>query len=452
LAVKKSLIAGAVALVLAGPALAQDKPTLDRILQELSTLNERVGRLEQDNTALRTENAQLQATNDRLEATSEYLKDNASATRKQLAQEGPKVAEAERIAKGAEWASRLSWKADMRYRHEFVDPEEASSDQTRHRVRARLAMSAKINDTLTGTIGLATGGGANDPRSTNQTLGDGWSRKQVSLDLAYVDWKPTTDFGMSFGKMPQPWFRSLNYFFDGDITPEGISARYATGPFFAHAFGYWLSERSTANDATMLGGQLGMVGQLGGVKLTGALGYFDVGSVQGEVTTLSTSNPCVNNGAFFNGPQGNTTFTDALGCARLLNDYNMVEAIGQAEFNVGSQPVQVFAQAIQNQEADDLDTGWFAGFTYGKAGNPRTWDFGYAYGVMEKDASFGQFIDSDFGGGVTDVNGSVFRFGYAPAKNWLLNGTYFMNNRFIDAPGATERNYDRYQIDMNFKF
>jgi hypothetical protein len=130
----------------------------------------------------------------------------------------------------------------------------------------------------------------------------------------------------------------------------------------------------------------------------------------------------------------------------------MVEAIGQAEFNVGSQPVQVFAQAIQNQEADDLDTGWFAGFTYGKAGNPRTWDFGYAYGVMEKDASFGQFIDSDFGGGVTDVNGSVFRFGYAPAKNWLLNGTYFMNNRFIDAPGATERNYDRYQIDMNFKF
>ncbi len=230
---KKSLIAGAVALVLAAPAQAQDKAALDRILQELSTLNDRVGRLEQDNAALRGENAELKATNDRLEATSEYLKDNASATRKQLAQDGPKVAEAERIAKAAEWASRLSWKADMRYRHEFVDPEEASTDQTRHRIRARLALTAKINDTLTGTIGLATGGGSNDPRSTNQTLGDGWSRKQVALDLAYVDWKPTSSFGMSFGKMPQPWYKVSGYFFDGDINPEGIAARYATGPFFA---------------------------------------------------------------------------------------------------------------------------------------------------------------------------------------------------------------------------
>lgn len=449
---KNHLIAGAVALLCSGPVFAQDEAALDLILEQLASLNERVGRLEQDNTQLRLENVELKAANDRLEATSEYLKDNASATRKQLAEEGPQVAEAARIAKSAEWASRLSWKADLRYRHEFVDPEEATSDQTRHRIRARLAMTAKISDTLTGTIGLATGGGSSDPRSTNQTLGDGWSRKQISLDLAYVDWKPTTEFGMSFGKMPQPWFKASWYSFDGDLTPEGIAARYATGPFFAHAFSYWLSERSTANDATLLGGQLGMVGQLGGVKLTGALGYFDVGSVQGEITTASTSIPCTNNGAFFGGAQGNTTVADALGCARLVNDYNMVEALAQAEFSIGSQPVQVFAQAVQNQEADDLDTGWFAGFNFGKAGNPQTWDFGYAYGVMEKDAQFGQFFDSDFGGGVTDVDGSVFRFGYAPAKNWLMNGAYFMNNRFIDAPGATERSYDRYQVDLSFKF
>lgn len=449
---KKTLITGAVALVLAGPAHAQDKSTMDRILQELAALNERVGRLEQDNSTLRTENAQLQATNDRLEATSEYLKDNAAATRKQLAQDGPKVAEAERIAKGAEWASRLSWKADMRYRHEFVDPEEATSDQTRQRIRARLAMTAKINDTLTGTIGLATNGGNGDPRSTNQTLGDGWTRKGIALDLAHVDWKPAGSFGMSFGKMPQPWYKVSGYFFDNDINPEGIAARYATGPFFANAYGMWLSERSTARDASLFGGQLGLTGQLGGVKLTGALGYFDVGAVQDEITTLSTTTPCTNNGAFFGGPQGNTTYTDTLGCRRLLNDYNMIEALAQAELTVASQPLQVFAQFIQNNEADDLDTGWMAGFNWGKASNPRSFEFGYAYGVMEKDAQFGQFVDSDFGGGVTDVDGSIFKVGYAPAKNWLLNGTYFMNNRFIDAPGATERKYDRYQVDLNFKF
>lgn len=449
---KKHLIAVVLALLFTGTASAQDQATLDLILQQLASLNERVGRLEQDNTQLRLENVELKATNDRLEATSEYLKDNASATRKQLAEEGPQVAEAARVAKAAEWASRLSWKADLRYRHETVDAEEAATDQTRHRIRARLAMSAKINDTLTGTIGLATGGGANDPRSTNQTLGDGWSRKQVALDLAYVDWKPTTEFGMSFGKMPQPWFKASGFFFDGDLHPEGIAARYASGPVFASAFGYWLSERSAASDATLLGGQLGMTGQIGGVKLTGALGYFDTGSVQGEITTASAAIPCANNPAFFGGAQGNSTVLDPAGCPTLLHDFNVIEAQAQAELMLADQPLQFFAHYFQNQEADDLDTGWFAGFNWGRAAGPQSWEFGYAYGVVEKDAQFGQFMDSDFGGGITDVDGGVLRFGYAPARNWLLNGAWYMNDRFVDAPGATERSYDRYQIDVGWKF
>jgi hypothetical protein len=257
---------------------------------------------------------------------------------------------------------------------------------------------------------------------------------------------------MSFGKMPQPWYKVSGYFFDNDINPEGISARFATGPFFANAYGMWLSERSSANDATLLGGQLGLTGQVGGMKLTGALGYFDVGSVQGEITATSTSIPCTANTAFFGGPQGNTTITDAAGCATLANDFNMVEALAQAEMTIANQPLQVWAQYFRNNEADDLDTGWLAGFNWGKASNPMSWEFGYAYGVIEKDAQFGQFVDSDFGGGVTDVDGSIFKLGFAPAKNWVLNGTYFMNSRFIDAPGATERDYDRYQIDFNWKF
>ena len=38
------------------------------------------------------------------------------------------------------------------------------------------------------------------------------------------------------------------------------------------------------------------------------------------------------------------------------------------------------------------------------------------------------------------------------AKNWVLNTTYFLNDRIVDATGATERDYDRYRIDLNFKF
>ena len=77
----------------------------------------------------------------------------------------------------------------------------------------------------------------------------------------------------------------------------------------------------------------------------------------------------------------------------------MIEALAQAEFKVGAQPLTLFAHYTQNQEASDLDTGYSAGFVIGKAANPHTWEFGYTYQKTEKDAQFGQFVDSDFGGG-----------------------------------------------------
>ena len=113
--------------------------------------------------------------------------------------------------------------------------------------------------------------------------------------------------------MPQPWYKVTGYFFDNDITPEGISARFATGPFFANAFAMQLSERAAASDASLLGGQMGLTGQLGGMKLTGAVGYFDVGSVQGEVTTTSATPACTANTAFWRAA-GNTTVAN-LGAA-----------------------------------------------------------------------------------------------------------------------------------------
>ena len=448
---KKPLLHVAVASLLAAPAYAQQAPTTEEILRQLQALGQRVEKLEQDNGALRAENAELREKNDRIEATTEYLRDNASATRKQLAEEGPKVAEADRIAKAAEWASRISWKADLRYRHEFLDPEEAADDQTRHRIRARFGLSGKINDTVSATIQIATNGNNNDPRSTNQTLGEGNSRKGLGIDLAYAEWKPVDGFSLIAGKQPQPWVKTPGLLWDGDITPEGMAVKYSKGPFFANAYGFWLSERSAASDATMLGGQLGMTGSIGSARLTGAIGYYDLGSVEGKVTTTNAT-PCTANPVFFGGPQGNTTVLNGAGCPVLANDFNVIEGLVQADMTVGKYPLVLFAHYLQNQEAEDLDTAYNAGFALGKAGNPKTWELGYFYQVVEKDSQFGQFTDSDFGGGVTDTEGSVIRFGYAPARNWVLNGTYYLNQRFIDAPGATERDYDRYQIDLNYKF
>ena len=78
------------------------------------------------------------------------------------------------------------------------------------------------------------------------------------------------------------------------------------------------------------------------------------------------------------------------------------------------------------------------------------------YEKLEKNALFGQWVDSDFGGGNTDVKGHAIRAGYAPLKNTVLNLTYFINKINVDAgvPNTAnpERNYNRLQVDFNFKY
>ncbi len=450
----KRLLIAALTAVLAAPvtALAATDTEFAELRRALEQVTQRLDALEQKNGALETRNQELEAKNKTLEESNDKQSD-------QIAQISSK-------AKSADWTTRLTWKGDLRYRHENVEPFEAVDDQTRHRYRARVGVTAKVNDTINATLQIATSGGNNDPRSTNQTFGSGFDRDGTSWDLAYLDWAPVQGFNVQLGKMPWPHQRVGSFFWDNDITPEGGAVKLAKGAFFGSAFGYWLSESSTQADASLIGAQLGLKGDLGGMKWTAAAMYYDVGAVQNEVTSIispNAMNPSVCaagllNNAFFGGAQGNTTFNDGNNCARLLNDFNVYEVFGQTEFSLGNLPLVLFAQYAENTEADDLNTAYAAGLTLGRASNPKTWELGYAYQKTEKDGLFGQLVDSDFGGGLTDVDGNVFRLVFAPARNWTLNATYFMNGRFVDVPltlGGVPRmdlDYDRYQIDFNVKY
>lgn len=346
--------------------------------------------------------------------------------------------------------SRLIWRGDFRYRHETIDPEEAVDEQTRHRIRARFGASLKVNDSITGVVQLATNGGTGDPRSANQTLTSAFDRKGVGIDLAYVDWKIGGKLTLQLGKMPMPWQRISSYMWDGNLTPEGGAVKYASGPFFATAFGYWLSERAAASDATLSGAQVGMKGDLGRFKLTSALGYFDVGTVQGQVTQAPAGCTVPVNTAFFSGSLGNTTSL-VNGCPRLANDFDFVQFISSAQIKLGTSTLGIFADVIQNQEADDLDQAYSLGLTFGRPAGPAySWEVGYIFRSMEKDAFFGQFIDIDFGGGITDNRGHSFRASFVSQRNWALNAAYFVNERFMDV--GTPRDYERLQLDMNYRY
>jgi cell division protein FtsB len=451
---KKMLASAALAVTLAAPTavMAQTSAEFAELRRALEQVTQRLDALEQKNRALEARNTELDARNKSLEESNDKQSDQ--------------IAQISSRAKSADWATKISWKGDFRYRHEYVDPFEVVNDQTRHRIRARVGLTAKVNDTLSTTFQLATGGGTNDPRSTNQTLGEGMTRKQVAVDLAYFDWAPVPGLNVQLGKMPYPFQRVATPTWDPDLTPEGGAVKYAKGPFFGSVFGYWLSEASLTSDSNVFGTQLGLKGDLGGMKWTAAAMYYDLGAVQNEVTSIIAPSGMlpavcpagVLNNAFFNGAQGNTTFNAGDNCSRLQNDFNIWEVMAQAEFPLGSMPLTLYGNYSENTEAEDLNTAYGIGFTLGRASNPRTWELGYVYASIEKDGLFGQFMDSDFGGGITDTNGSVFRLIYAPARNWTINATYFRTERFVDVPitvggvPITGADYDRYQIDFNVRY
>jgi hypothetical protein len=101
----------------------------------------------------------------------------------------------------------------------------STQDRNLLRLRARLGVQADINDQVKVVISLATGGD-NGPVSTNQTLGGYFDKKSIWLDRAYIDWQPTQDVSVIFGRQDNP-FRSTEIVWkQDDLALDGVSASY----------------------------------------------------------------------------------------------------------------------------------------------------------------------------------------------------------------------------------
>ena len=459
--INASALAVAIALPVAADAATPRATGNDELQRQISALLTRVEQLEARNTQLeQTVQQQQQAAAgqapvaERLEAVE--VRSKAIEARIASAEETNDL-QSDSLAKdaGASWARGIKLKGDTRYRHELID-REGANQRNRQRLRVRLGLDAKVNDTVSAGLQLATGG--DDPRSTNQTLGDGGPnvRREFRLDQAYVAWKPAALSGTSvvLGKMPQPWFRpGMSMMYDGDINPEGGAIRWTGRTLFVNAWGLYLRENSAVADSATFGAQAGGRFTLGPVSsLTAAASYSKYSNVGSFVPA-----PIYNNGANGNTTTGATT----TGNLQLASDFGTWQLGVQFDTKIGALPFMAFADYLQNADAvrnaalgRKLDTAWSVGLMLGKASDPRTWEIAVMYEDSDKDAQFGQFIDSDFGDGNTDAKGLVFRAGYAVAKNWTLNATYFDNTLRKDVNSATspELDYKRLQVDLNFKF
>ena len=343
-----------------------------------------------------------------------------------------KLAAMEAQEKTPGWVDKFSIKGDMRYRYEYIDRETADETRERHRIRARIGLYTQANDTVDLGFRLATGGG--NPRSTNQTIGDAFSTKDIGMDLAYAAWTPMESLTTTFGKMPDTWKRTpIRLFYDSDLTPEGIAATWRGDMFFATAEWFQLDENSADDDPQHLGAQLGANFKLGEMGFTATLGYYDLTDVEGL-------NPC------YQGDCNNNT-VDANG--NLVFDYNVVELDLVGTMTLGGLPLSVFASWAQNGDAEE-DTAYAFGATLGKTSDAGTWDVGIIYQEIEKDALYGQYIDATFANGDTDVSGWMFKAGYGIAKNWAFVFTYYLDELNQSLP--TKEDFDMFILDLNWKF
>jgi hypothetical protein len=389
--------------------------TIAALRAQLEAISERLERLEaQQQTTLETPASPTTT---------------AQATPVQVA--GSKVAAANTLDRS------IKYNADFRYRFESFDIQD-TPDRHRNRVRARVGIKAPVTETTLLGFGLASG--SDDPISSNQSLGDNFSSKQVNIDQAYLRWQPTgQDIDVFAGKFKNPLYRAggSGLLWDGDLRPEGFALKYARGDMFVNALGTWIDESKSADDVLLLGAQLGLQRSvLSNASLTAGVGYYQYTGIE-QYTAYD--------GPPEEAPEeigGNRLTAEG----RYVSGFDLLEGFAQLKFPTALGSTTLYGSYVQNLAASDYDTGYIFGAKLGVG----DWSMGWAYQELEADAVYAILTDSDFAGGGTDSQGHKLSASYSLNKKVKLGATLFLNDR--DRDFGDDDDYQRLMLDLVIKY
>ena len=334
-----------------------------------------------------------------------------------------------------EQSKNLQLSADFRYRLDTID-DSAVIRRHVHKIRARAGAVAKLNSFLSAGFGFSTGGFAND--SGNQTLGEGFSRKQVGLDLAYFEWTPIEYLILSGGKMINPFYRSGRHhlLYDNDLRPEGLAIALNAGRFFGNASAFLAEKREVDSDSWWQGIQMGYRGRpADGLQLIAGSSYFEI--------TNARSRPPI-----FSPYWGQGNQLDVHG--NYLYGFSLVEWFGELQADFSDYSVTCFFDYVTNISARHYADGYSWGLGYRRKFRSGSWNVSYVYQDLQANAVIGAFADSDFGGGTTDSRGHVLRTTYEFPKGWYVAVRGIVGKRGKAA--GQPRDYKRMQIDFGLSY
>ena len=423
-----------IAMILAGGLLMTPLMAVGAVSDEaFEQLRAELAALSTKLDSLAAENAELRQSQSTTEAAVADVQESVVATHETIKAESEPT-----------WADRIGIKGDFRYRYQHDEVDRSGSDnRNRDRIRARAEITAKLPGNVKTGLGFATGG--DDPVSSNQTLGEAGSSKDVKLDLAYFDWAAFENTSARGGKFKNTFevVGKSQLQWDGDWRPEGFDATWDNETFFAQGLGTYLESDDRKEEEWSYFVQAGWRGQLAGIDLVAGAGYTDIESA-GKECFYDGSSPGESCG-------GNAV--DANGRYRF--DHQVVNAFGSAGFEIAELPVSLWADWIKNGDADDEDTGYQIGAQVGKAKGKGSWQFKYYYQDLEADATLGLLANSDFGGGGTDAKGSVFQGAYALTDQSTVNLSYYLvekQDSYGLVNGGEEFDVNTLQMDVNFKY
>jgi len=207
----------------------------------------------------------------------------------------------------------------------------------------------------------------------------------------------------------------------------------------------WIQERSDREDTMLLGGQAAAKFQfLPEIGLTLGGSYYGYQNIKGyDVIDWEGKNNAYGNSTV-DGTTNGTTVNKAWAAA-----FRPVTVLAQLDLWIApiKRPLSLYAQGLTNTEADRYDQGQMYGVSLGRSRNPGTWEIGYSWAKLEKDATLGMFTDSDRWGGGTDGKSHRIYARYQIIKNLQAGATYLTGERKISDP-AGGKDYGRLQLDM----
>lgn len=377
-----------------------------------------------------------------------------------------------------DWVTSYKISGDFRGRFEDIAIKDTPvPDRERFRYRLRAGLTVNMLDDLEAGFRLtsdeparnnSTGG---DPISGNTTMTGNGSKKFIYIDQAYGKWSPLHDNGWTggviAGKMENP-FTLSDLVFDPDYTPEGAALQLGYEVNDQHTVrfnggGFSLLEIANSggdgSDVYLFGGQVRLDSKWNS-KLSSSAGfaYLDIPNAS-KLTTASE--PDQNAGNWRTGGVLDNKMRV------MVADAAVTYLLDSFPLYNGAFPIKLAGEFLQNPSANTQDTGWSAGFTFGKAGKKGLWEVSYRYKHLEANAWYEELVDSDTGAyygaayhgsptaagyfSGTNIKGHVFKGVYNFTDSFSFNVTYLLTT-LVERPNDMDSQTGRLQVDANWKF